>query len=287
MKSKIDPTYTNVPSTLKRYGIRPVKSRGQHFLINDAICQRIVRAADLSADSVVLEIGAGTGALTRFLTTTAAQVVAIEIDRKLVRLLNCEFESIENLTILNQNILDLDITSLAEFHQTKAFTIVSNLPYNITGPVLDMLIAHRRVINKAVIMVQNEVGNRLVATPGTKVYGILSIVMPYYYRIESIFRVAGGNFIPRPDVESAVLQLTPLADPPVKLRDPSQLFTFVREAFQQRRKMLHHAVNRHAPGAVEEISHQTGIDLKRRAETLTLEEFAELANAIYDFNQQD
>jgi len=283
MKYRTDPSHPNVPSTLKHYGIRPIKMRGQHFLINDAISHRIVNAASLSKDSVVLEIGAGSGALTRFLTAVAEHVIAIEIDNKLVNLLNCEYESYENLTILNQNVLDLDMTALAATHQTEMFTVVSNLPYNITGPVLDLFITHRKVIKQAIIMVQNEVGTRLVATPGTKAYGILSIVMPYYFQIESLFRVAGGNFIPCPEVESVVLRLTPLAEPPVVLKDPSGLFRFVKDTFQQRRKMLHHAVNRHAPGAVEQIARQTGIDLRRRGETLTLAEFAELANAIYDF----
>ncbi len=282
MKHTTDPSHPNVPSTLKHYGIRPIKMRGQHFLINDAISHRIVNAASLSKDSVVLEIGAGSGALTRFLTAAAGHVIAIEIDNKLVHLLNCEYESCENLTIVNQNVLDLDMTALAATHQTEMFTVVSNLPYNITGPVLDLFITHRKVIKQAIIMVQNEVGTRLVATPGTKAYGILSIVMPYYFQIESLFRVAGGNFIPRPEVESVVLRLTPLAEPHVVLKDPSGLFRFVKDTFQQRRKMLHHAVNRHAPGAVEQIARQTGIDLRRRGETLTLAEFAELANAIYD-----
>ena len=282
MKYRAAPSHPNVPSTLRHYGIRPIKMRGQHFLINDAISHRIVNAASLSEDSVVLEIGAGTGALTRFLTAVAEHVIAIEIDKKLVHLLNCEYESYENLTIVNQNVLDLDITALAATHQTAMFTVVSNLPYNITGPVLDLFITHRKVIKQAIIMVQNEVGTRLVATPGTKAYGILSIVMPYYFKIESLFRVAGGNFIPRPEVESVVLRLMPLAEPPVVLKNPSGLFRFVEDTFQQRRKMLHHAVNRHAPGAVEQIARQTGIDLRRRGETLTLAEFAELANAIYD-----
>lgn len=282
MKSE-EHKHPTVPATLRKYGVKPSKIRGQHFLINEAISHRIVAAADISEKSTVIEIGAGTGALTRFLTNRAGNVIAVEIDRKLAHLLNCEFADCDNLTILNRNVLDLDLTELAASCGAESMNIVSNLPYNITGPVLDLLITHRKVIREVVIMIQLEVGSRLVAKPGTKSYGILSIVMPYYYRIESLFNVAGGNFMPRPDVESAVLKLTPLDKPPVAVNDPTRMFRLVKDAFQQRRKMLHHAVRRHAPDGVPEIIERTGIDLKRRGETLTMQEFAALSDAIDDF----
>jgi 16S rRNA (adenine1518-N6/adenine1519-N6)-dimethyltransferase len=270
---------------LRRYGIRPHKGYGQHFLIKEAVARRIVDAAELTPEALVLEIGPGTGALTQHLISAARQVCAVEIDPQLVSLLEQEYASFPNLEVRRQDILDLDIAALCRQYQAEGVTVVGNLPYNITGPILERLLLYRPCIVRAVVMVQEEVGERLTASPGTKAYGALSVIIRYTYRIRTAFRVAAGNFMPRPAVQSAVLVLEPHAAPPVSVRDADLLFRLVKSAFQQRRKMLHHAVARMTPdGRTEPLSAGTGIDLSRRGETLSLDEFALLANAIWEQN---
>ena len=270
-------------ASLRSSDFRPSRSRGQHFLNDSSIALRIVEAAGITRHTDVLEIGPGAGALTRHLISRARRVTAVEIDAELARVLQAAYGACDHLTILNRDVLDLDLSELMKANEDSGFVLVANLPYGITGPVLGRLIDHREKIRRAVIMVQHEVGGRLSAHPGTKSYGAISAIMAYHYGMESLFRVGGDRFVPRPAVDSLVLRLTPHKRPPVKVRDANLLIVLIKAAFQHRRKMLHHAMNRLVPGSAGYLSDQTGINLKRRGETLDLDEFASLANALYEF----
>lgn len=275
----------SVPAVLRYYGIRPNKALGQHFLINDTIAARIVQAAAPDKASVVLEIGAGTGALTHHLVESSEQVVAVEIDSQLYNVLKQDFSACPNLTLMRRDILDVDIADICRSHGVDEVIVVGNLPYNITGPVIEQLMKYSRVIRRAVIMTQEEVGQRLTAQPGGKTYGALTVVLQYAYNIKPLMRVASGSFYPRPAVQSVVTELTPHAHPPVDVHDETFLRHIVRAAFQHRRKMLHHAVKRVSEGDIDMVAARTGIDLKRRGETLSLNEFARLANVLWDLQQ--
>ena len=268
---------------LRRSDFRPSRSRGQHFLNDSSIARRIVEAAGVERHTPVLEIGPGAGALTRHLVARAGQVTAVEIDTELARVLQKAYGRYDNLTILNRDVLDLDLSGLMEAYGDTGFVLVANLPYGITGPVLDRLIAHRERVGRAVLMVQHEVGGRLAALPGTKAYGAITAIMAYHYGVESLFRVGGDRFVPRPAVDSVVLRLTPHERPPVSVEDADLLNVLIKAAFQHRRKMLHHAMNRLVPGSAGYVSDLTGINLKRRGETLDLGEFAALANALREY----
>lgn len=268
---------------LRRSAFRPSRPRGQHFLNDPSIARRIVEAAGVTRNTAVLEIGPGAGALTRHLVTRAGRITAVEIDARLARVLEEAYGHFDHLAILNHDVLDLDLAALMKNPGETEFVVVANLPYGITGPVLDRLIAHRGKIARAVIMVQSEVGGRLTAFPGSKAYGAITAILAYHYGVESLFHVGSDRFVPRPAVDSVVLRLTPHDRPPVDVRDASLLVDLIKAAFQHRRKMLHHAVNRLASGSAGLISDRTGIDLKRRGETLDLVEFAALADALGEY----
>lgn len=270
---------------LNRHGLRPIKSRGQHFLINLAIADRIVAAARLGSDSVVLEVGPGTGVLTSRLIAQARHVYAVEIDRRLAEALQQEHRDASNLTVLPEDILRVDVEALCAEAKTDRLTVVANLPYNITGPILDRLILFHRNVSHAILMTQQEVGERLAARPGTKAYGAVTVIMSYIFRLKALFPVGPNCFLPKPSVQSLVLGLEPYSVPPADVSDPHFLIEVIRSGFLHRRKMLHHAMNRFGDGAAEWVIQQTGIDLTRRGETLTLNEFAALTDALDAFKR--
>ena len=288
MSTVLDPP-EDLLASLRRSNFRPSRSRGQHFLNDSSIARRIVEAAGVTRHTPVLEIGPGAGALTRHLVNRARGVTAVEIDAELARVLQTAYGSYDHLTIMNRDVLDLDLSELMNAYGEPGFVLVANLPYGITGPVLERLIDHREKIRRAVLMVQHEVGGRLAAHPGTKAYGAVTAIMAYHYSVESLFRVGGDRFVPRPAVDSVVLRLTPHERPPVPVRDAGLLIVVIKAAFQHRRKMLHHAMNRLAPGSAGYLSDHTGINLKRRGETLDLNEFAALSNALCEYrdNRED
>lgn len=281
---------SSVLALLHRYGIRPKKALGQHFLTSDGIGRRIVEAAGVDADTVVLEIGSGTGALTRRLVERARHVVGVEIDAALYRALLSEFADCRNLTLHHQDVRSLDIAEVCRTHRVDDLVVVGNLPYHITGAVIERLLTHRPVIRRATIMVQEEVGDRLMAPPGGKTYGALSVIVQYVYHPRLLFRVAPGNFIPRPGVRSIVMTLTPHPAPPITVRDPDLFVRLVKAAFRHRRKMLHHALTGGLfPGIdaarLPDIARQAGIDLRRRGETLSLAEFGRLADVVWSLQK--
>lgn len=265
---------------MRRRKIRAKKSLGQNFLVNDSIADRIVESVGITDDSLVVEIGAGTGILTRRLMERAHKVVAVEIDSGLVELLRRDLGSESNLTLLNEDILGLDLSRLSSQFESKRMRVIGNIPYNITGPVIERLLHFRDSIETVVMMTQEEVGLRLSAEPGNKIYGALTAIVGYAYKVERLFRVSPANFRPQPSIQSTVLRMVPYREPPVEVCDDALLIRVIKASFQHRRKMLHHAVNRILPGSAQTVMQGSGIDLSRRAETLSLAEFATLTDTL-------
>ena len=230
---------------LQRLGLRPKKTLGQNFLVHPHQARRIVAALELGGDETVVEIGAGLGALTVYLAQEARRVVALERDPALARFLREEiFPETPEVEVLCQDVLKFDFLGLSrEIGQPLA--VVGNLPYQITSPLLFKLMAEQAALSRAVLMMQQEVGARLTARPGTKDYGVLSVLLQYHFSIQRLFSLGPANFYPPPQVDSVVLRLTPAAvSPPA--RDPALLARVVKAAFGQRRKTLNNTLTARA-----------------------------------------
>jgi 16S rRNA (adenine1518-N6/adenine1519-N6)-dimethyltransferase len=270
--------------TLTRYGIRLRKRWGQNLLVDEGILEKIVEAANLKEGDTVLEIGPGIGTLTKRLARKAEKVITVEIDSLLVKLLKEELKEYNNIEIIEADILNLDLSSLFTSYQLPVtkIKVVTNLPYYITSPLLLHLLEEKERIASMVIMLQREVGERILGRPGGKEYGLLSIAIQYHTEPEFITYVPKASFSPQPKVEGVVLRLIVLRDSRVKIRDEGLFFKIVRAAFGKRRKTLLNALSMGGLGLKkEEINSfllEAGIDPKRRAETLSLEDFARLSN---------
>jgi 16S rRNA (adenine1518-N6/adenine1519-N6)-dimethyltransferase len=270
---------------LQRLGLRPKKTLGQNFLVHAHQARRIVEALELTGDEAVVEIGAGLGALTVFLAQEACRVVAVERDPALAQFLQEELcPEAPALEVLCQDVLRVDLLGLSR--QVGApLAVAGNLPYQITSPLLFKLMAEKAALSRAVLMMQQEVGARLLARPGTKDYGILSVLLRYHFAIQRLFSLGPANFYPPPQVDSVVLKLEPaVASPPA--RDPDLLARVVKAAFGQRRKTLNNTLTARAadfglnPEQLRNIFADLGIDPGRRGETLDLAEFVALSNKM-------
>jgi 16S rRNA (adenine1518-N6/adenine1519-N6)-dimethyltransferase len=261
--------------------VRPKKSLSQNFLIDEIAAQKTVDALDLKKDDTVVEIGAGQGVLTRHLPDKARAVYAVEIDRRLCSYLKRRFGNIKNLNIINQDILKTDLMSLIG---PKGFCkVVGNLPYQITSPTLSLLLENKQCIALCVLMVQKEVALRICASPGERDWSPLSIAVQLYSDAEILFHLKPSSFFPPPKVDSSVIRTFFLPEPRVSIPDEKFFFKVVRSAFGQRRKMISNslATNLGLPKRkIEVILKRMGIDPQRRAETLSLKEFADLTLAV-------
>ena len=276
----IQPTIAQKEVTLhilKRFGIRMSKKLGQNFLIDEQVVNSIVAAAGIKPGDAVLEIGPGIGTLTQGLAEAGAIVTAVEIDRRLIEVLSKTLEGYDNVRVVHGDILRIDISETVGAPQYK---VVANLPYYITTPIIMGLLEARMPIDVLVTMVQKEVAQRMIATPGTKDYGSLSVAVQYYTKAEIMFIVKPDSFIPQPSVESAVIRCTILDKPPVQVNEKI-FFRVVKAAFAQRRKTLLNTLKTTGVPveALKIILAAAGIDGTRRGETLSLDEFAALANA--------
>ena len=268
---------------LTRHGFSPKKSLGQNFLVDPRVQERIVAAAELQAEDVVVEIGAGLGALTARLAQVAGRVIAIDRDAQLVEVLRMELADRHNLEIVLADALEFDLGEAAR-KAHRPLVVVGNLPYVITSPVLFATIeaaSQGQVVDRAVFMVQKEFAQRMLAPPGSRTYGRLSVMVQQAASAEILFHVGPGAFLPAPTVTSTVLRLHPRPQPLAEVFDPSMFVRVVREAFGARRKMLRRALEpgfggSHAAAALEEA----GIAGTRRAEELAVADFARLANAL-------
>ncbi|TYP57372.1 16S rRNA (adenine(1518)-N(6)/adenine(1519)-N(6))-dimethyltransferase RsmA [Thermosediminibacter litoriperuensis] len=273
----------NTRAIMREFGIRPSKRLGQHFLVDEAPLNKMLEAARLQESDEVLEIGPGLGVLTLELCRRAKKVVAVEKDPNLIPVLEKLTKSYKNICLLREDVLKLDMDQLRREYFEGEFKVVANLPYYITSPVIMKIINNRHLIKMAVIMVQKEVAQRLAAAPGSKDYGILSIAAQLYAGVDLICHVGRSAFLPPPKVDSAVVRLVLKDGPVVPLKDERLFFRVVEAAFGERRKTVRNSLISRlglSPGDVEEALGRAGIDGTRRAETLTIQEFAALAREI-------
>lgn len=278
----------NTIEILNKYKFVFQKKFGQNFLIDTHVLDKIIQAADITKDDFVLEIGPGIGTLTQYLCEHAREVVAVEIDKMLIPILSDTLSKYNNVTVIHQDVLKLDLNALVqEKNQGKPIKVVANLPYYITTPIImDLFERHLPLIN-ITVMVQKEVADRMQAVPGTKDYGALSLAVQYYAKPYIAANVPPNCFMPRPNVGSAVINLTLHTQAPVQVSDEKLLFQMIRASFNQRRKTLVNGLNNSSELSFskERISNalkEIGLFENVRGEALTLEQFAQLANVLSD-----
>ena len=262
----------------KRFDIKMSKKLGQNFLIKRGIVDEIVHAAELTPGEPVLEVGPGIGTLTQGLAQSGADVTAIELDRRLLEVLDTTLASYNNVRIIHGDVLKLDVPSIMNH---KPFKVVANLPYYITTPIIMSLLESKLPIERLVVMVQKEVALRMVAKPGTKDYGALSVAVQYYTEPDIVLDVPPKSFLPAPAVTSSVIRCVLRDKPPVDVIDEKLFFRVVKAGFAQRRKTFANTMKTTglSKDRIEELLAKANIDGQRRGETFTLQEFADVANA--------
>lgn len=262
----------------KRFDIKMSKKLGQNFLIKRGIVDEIVHAAELTPGEPVLEVGPGIGTLTQGLAQSGADVTAIELDRRLLEVLDTTLSSYNNVRIIHGDVLKLDVPSIMNH---KPFKVVANLPYYITTPIIMSLLESKLPIERLVVMVQKEVALRMVAKPGTKDYGALSVAVQYYTEPDIVLDVPPKSFLPAPAVTSSVIRCVLRDKPPVDVIDEKLFFRVVKAGFAQRRKTFANTMKTTglSKDRIEELLAKANIDGQRRGETFTLQEFADVANA--------
>ena len=262
----------------KRFDIKMSKKLGQNFLIKRGIVDEIVHAAELTLGEPVLEVGPGIGTLTQGLAQSGADVTAIELDRRLLEVLDTTLASYDNVRIVHGDVLKLDVPTIMNH---KPFKVVANLPYYITTPIIMSLLESKLHIERLVVMVQKEVALRMVAKPGTKDYGALSVAVQYYTEPDIVLDVPPKSFLPAPAVTSSVIRCVLRDKPPVDVIDEKLFFRVVKAGFAQRRKTFANTMKTTglSKDRIEELLAKANIDGQRRGETFTLQEFADVANA--------
>ena len=271
---------------LARYNMSAKKKFGQNFLIDGNVLEGIVEAAGITDKDCVLEIGPGIGSLTQYLAEAAERVVAVEIDKTLLPVLDDTLSEYDNVTIINNDVLKVDIDGIVEeYNEGRPIKVVANLPYYITTPIIMKLFESGALIESITVMVQKEVADRMAAGPGNKDYGSLSLAVGFYAEAQTVMDVPPSSFIPQPNVGSAVVRLTRYTEPKVRVRDSGYLFELIRTSFNQRRKTLSNSLSNNASLGVsrDDVTRalvSMGIDERARGETLTLEQFAELSDIL-------
>ena len=278
----------NTIEVLQKYNFNFQKKYGQNFLIDTTVLERIMDAAHITDQDMVLEIGPGIGTMTQYLAERAGCVVAVEIDKNLIPILQDTLSAYDNVTVMNEDILKVDVESLAkQYNAGRPVKVVANLPYYITTPIIMELFESGMPLDSITIMVQKEVADRMQVGPGTKDYGALSLAVQYYAKPEIIANVPPNCFIPRPNVGSAVIKLTRYEKPPVEVKDARFMFSLIRASFNQRRKTLVNGLT--GAGNLQVTKEQILDALQQmnqsatvRGETFTLEQFATLSNLLLE-----
>ncbi|MDY5883099.1 MAG: 16S rRNA (adenine(1518)-N(6)/adenine(1519)-N(6))-dimethyltransferase RsmA [Roseburia sp.] len=276
----------NTIEVLQKYHFNFQKKFGQNFLIDTHVLEKIIESAEITKEDLVLEVGPGIGTMTQYLCENAREVIAVEIDKNLIPILADTLSEYDNVTVINEDILKVDIKKLAEERNGgKPIKVVANLPYYITTPIIMGLFESHVPIDSITIMVQKEVADRMQVGPGTKEYGALSLAVQYYAKPEIVANVPPNCFMPRPNVGSAVIRLTRHEQVPVQVEDEKLMFRLIRASFNQRRKTLVNGLN-NSPEihlqkeVIQESIEELGFPATIRGEALTLEQFAQLSNII-------
>ena len=269
---------------IKKYNFAFQKRFGQNFLIDGHVIEKIIKAADITGDDVVLEIGPGIGTMTQYLAEAAGKVYAVEIDKNLLPILDDTLSEYENVTVINEDILKLDIEELIK-EEKGTLKVVANLPYYITTPIIMKVLKENVPAKSLTFMMQKEVASRMQAGPGSKDYGALSLAVQYYAEPYIAANVPPNCFMPRPNVGSAVIRLTNWDKPPVEVKDERLMFKLIRASFNQRRKTLQNGINNSpelsfTKEQVVEALKKLEINENIRGEALTLEQFADLSNIL-------
>ena len=271
---------------IQKYEFAFQKKFGQNFLIDTHVLDKIISAAEITKDDLVVEIGPGIGTMTQYLACAAREVVAIEIDKMLIPILQDTLSAYDNVTIINEDVLKVDLNKLAEEKNGgRPVKVVANLPYYITTPIIMGLFENHVPLHSITIMVQKEVADRMRMGPGTKDYGALSLAVQYYAEPYLVANVPPNCFMPRPNVGSAVIRLTVHEKPPVIVKDENLMFRLIRASFNQRRKTLANGLNNspelhYSKEQIAEAIEKLGTSPSIRGEALTLEEFARLADIL-------
>jgi len=279
-------TPQNTIEILQKYKFTFQKKFGQNFLIDTHVLDKIVNAAEITKDDIVLEIGPGIGTMTQYLATHAKEVIAVEIDEMLIPILEDTLKEYDNVSIIQNDILKLDIQKMLRDKGIQdGIKVVANLPYYITTPIIMGLFERNIPLKSLTIMVQKEVADRMKSGPGTKSYGALSLAVQYYAEPQIVANVPPNCFMPRPNVGSAVIRLKKHTEPPVMVQDEKQMFRLIRFAFNQRRKTLVNALTNASEiqmekAQIKEIVEQLGKGENIRGEALTLAEFAQLSDLM-------
>ena len=274
----------NTIEIIQKYQFAFQKKFGQNFLIDTHVLDKIISAAGITGDDCVLEIGPGIGTMTQYLAEHAGKVVAVEIDTNLLPILDETLKGYSNVTVINSDILKLDMNQLVdEYNDGRPIKVVANLPYYITTPIIMGLFESNVPIDNITVMVQKEVADRMQVGPGSKDYSALSLAVQYYAKPYIVANVPPNCFIPRPNVGSAVIRLTRYKEPPVQVDEPGVMFRLIRASFNQRRKTLQNGLNNspEVPYTKEQIAvaiESLGVPASVRGEALTLEQFAGLSN---------
>ncbi len=284
-----EPTLGNPQNTIevmKKYNFVFQKKFGQNFLIDTHVLDKIIGSAEITKDDVVLEIGPGIGTMTQYLACAAKKVIAVEIDKALIPILEDTLSEYENVRVINHDVLKVDIAKLAEEENGgKPIKVVANLPYYITTPIIMGLFENHVPIKSITVMVQKEVADRMQVGPGTKDYGALSLAVQYYAKPYIVANVPPNCFMPRPKVGSAVIRLERYENPPVTVEDEKLMFRLIRASFNQRRKTLANGLKNspeldYTKEEIEAAIEALGRGASIRGEALTLEEFAKLADLL-------
>lgn len=273
-------------AVIHKYDFAFQKKFGQNFLIDEGIVEKIVRESGVTKDDCVLEIGPGIGTMTQILCEHARKVIAVEIDRNLIPILADTLSEYDNVTVINEDILKVDIAAIAdEYNEGRPIKVVANLPYYITTPIIMGLFESHAPIASITVMVQKEVAERMQTGPGSKDYGALSLAVQFYSDPKVVLQVPPECFMPRPNVGSAVIRLTRYEEPPVQVKDEALMFKLIRASFNQRRKTLSNGLNNSqelhfSKDEVNAAIEALGRGAQIRGEALTLEEFAKLADLL-------
>ena len=278
----------NTIEIIQKYQFAFQKKFGQNFLIDTHVLDKIIKAAGVTKDDLVLEIGPGIGTMTQYLADAARQVIAVEIDTNLIPILNETLKDYDNIKIINDDILKVDINQLAqEYNQGRPIKVVANLPYYITTPIIMGLFEGGVPIDNITVMVQKEVADRMQVGPGSKDYGARSLAVQYYAEPYIVANVPPNCFMPRPNVGSAVIRLTRHENPPVQVKEKNLMFKLIRASFNQRRKTLQNGLNnspeiQYTKEQIGAAIESLGVSPSIRGEALTLEQFARLADYLTD-----
>lgn len=268
---------------MKKYNIRANKSLGQNFLISEEVVEKIVESADIKEDELIIEIGPGLGTLTERLLEKAGKVICIELDTKMIKILEDRFSLYKNFEIINEDILKVNLQEIIKKEKRKC-KVVANLPYYITTPIIMKLLEEKLEIESITVMIQKEVAERLIANPGEKETGAITYTVYYYCESEKILEVPNNSFIPEPEVTSEVIKLKIRKEEPIKVKDKEKMFKIIKNAFTQRRKTLINALmNTKTIKNKEEVNKifkKLNIGQNVRAEELTLQQFADISDNV-------